>query len=38
MADWSIDLFFQRDITRIRTYTEEKGREADVSKVQEVLR
>jgi NADH dehydrogenase len=38
MVDWSIDLFFQRDITRIRTYTEEKGQEADVSKVQEVLR
>ena len=24
MVDWSIDLFFKRDITRIRTFTEEK--------------
>jgi NADH dehydrogenase len=25
MVDWSIDLFFKRDVTRIRTFTEEKG-------------
>lgn len=37
MVDWFIDLFFKRDITRIRTYTEEKGLRADVSKAQEVL-
>ena len=25
MVDWSIDLFFKRDVTRIRTFAEEKG-------------
>jgi NADH dehydrogenase len=25
MVDWSIDLFFKHDVTRIRTFTEEKG-------------
>ena len=33
MVDWSIDLFFKRDVTRIRTFTEEKG-----LKITEVLR
>jgi len=31
MVDWSIDLFFKRDITRIRTYTEEKGLKTGLS-------
>ena len=34
MVDWSIDLLFKRDITRIRTYTEEKGLRTDLSKVE----
>jgi NADH dehydrogenase len=38
MVDWFIDLFFKHDITRIRTYTEEKGLETDVSKAQKILR
>ncbi len=33
MVDWSIDLFFKRDITRIRTYTEEKRLKTGLSKV-----
>lgn len=32
MIDWSIDLLFKRDITRIRTYTEEKGLKSSLSK------
>jgi NADH dehydrogenase FAD-containing subunit len=34
MADWSIDLFFKRDITRIRTYTEEKGLKTGLSEAE----
>jgi len=34
MADWSIDLLFKRDITRIRTFAEEKGLRTDLSKVE----
>jgi NADH dehydrogenase len=34
MVDWSIDLFFKRDITRIRTYTEEKGLKTGLSKTE----
>jgi hypothetical protein len=34
MVDWSIDLFFKRDITRIRTYTEEKGLKTGLSEAE----
>jgi len=34
MVDWSIDLFFKRDITRIRTYTEEKGLKPGLNKAE----
>ncbi len=34
MIDWSIDLLFKRDITRIRTYTEEKGLKTGLSKAE----
>jgi NADH dehydrogenase len=37
MVDWSIDLFFKRDITRIRTYTEEKGLKTGLSKAEVIL-
>jgi NADH dehydrogenase len=36
MLDWFIDLFFKRDITRIRTFTEEKGLKTGVSKAKVV--
>jgi NADH dehydrogenase len=37
MADWVIDLFFKRDVTRVKTVTEERFMEAS-AKHTEILR
>jgi NADH:ubiquinone reductase (H+-translocating) len=29
MADWTLDIFFKRDVTMLKTILEEDGRDAD---------
>ena len=42
MVDWTLDLFFKRDVTRLRTFAEEneeqKGLAASINKTEEFLR
>ncbi len=37
MVDWAIDLFFKRDVTRLKTFTEEKDLKASIKETKVLL-